>query len=104
MRLADLQERVREQLVTLDDLVLEDQEGFEVRPVLNWGGFVNRSFTVTAGCFAYHVKLASDSHGLRGLERWWALRDALSAGHRAPAMLAWIDVPGTPFSGAEVYG
>jgi Ser/Thr protein kinase RdoA (MazF antagonist) len=63
-----------------------------VRPVLNWGGFVNASFHVTAGSRRYHLKL-SPREGSAGLETWWRVHERLTARYRAPQMLEWVTVP-----------
>ena len=70
-----------------------------VRTVLNWGGFVNRSFTVTDGVLAYHLKLTDEEGHAAALERWAALRQVLTARYRAPELVDWIAVPGTAFRG-----
>lgn len=69
------------------------------RYVLNWGGFVNASFTVTDGATSFHLKLTGDEARVTGLNRWRALREPLEARYRAPAMVDWVTLPGTPFQG-----
>lgn len=68
-----------------------DASRIEVRYVLNQGGFVNTSVQVRDGRAALHVKLASTEEGREALRRWHRL-DALLRRHRAPPVLAWIDV------------
>jgi len=75
-----------------------DAGRLEVRYVLNWGGFVNRSFRVTDGRTVLHLKLAAGPETRPGLCRFWELRTLL-APYRAPAPVAWIEVPGTEYSG-----
>jgi aminoglycoside phosphotransferase (APT) family kinase protein len=75
-----------------------DAARLQVRYVLNWGGFVNRSFRVTDGRTALHLKLAGDPEIRAGLRRFWELR-SLMARYRAPAPVAWIEVPGTEYAG-----
>ncbi|MGD8331227.1 MAG: aminoglycoside phosphotransferase family protein [Acidobacteriota bacterium] len=100
MHSSDLEERLREHLPRALDISLPPHAGpITVHPVLNYGGFVNRSFRVVAGRTTYHVKLTAEPHALRGLERWRALADRLAERYRAPAMLAWIDLPASPFAG-----
>ena len=67
--------------------------------ILNWGGFVNASFTVTDGEKAYHLKLADDEDVLTGLKRWQALNGLLEERYHAPLMLDWIRLRGTGFEG-----
>jgi len=71
----------------------------EARYILNWGGFVNASFTIGDGRSSYHLKLADDEWSQAGLERWRALSDRLTANYHAPRMIDWIEVAGTPFRG-----
>jgi hypothetical protein len=67
--------------------------------VLNWGGFVNRSFEVTDGRTRLHLKLASDPDIRAGLRRFWELRPLMAERYRAPAPLEWIEVPDTGYAG-----
>jgi len=69
-----------------------------IEPVLNWGGFVNRSFRIDDGRRRF-LKLANDAVISRGLEKWRELADLLAARYHAPRMLDWLDIPGTPFAG-----
>lgn len=71
----------------------------DARYILNWGGFVNASFTVTDGEKSYHLKLADDSDVLADLQRWQALRGLLEERYHAPAMIDWIRLRGTGFEG-----
>lgn len=52
--------------------------------VLNWGGFVNASFTVKDGRQAFHLKLARYPECITALRRWHALRNVLEGSYRAP--------------------
>jgi len=76
-----------------------DAGRLRVRYVLNWGGFVNRSFRVTDGHTVLHLKLAADPEIRAGLRRFWALRPLLAERYHAPAPVAWIEVPGTEYAG-----
>src|SRR5215207_3766166 len=76
-----------------------DAVRLRVRYVLNWGGFVNRSFRVTDGRTVLHLKLAADLEIRAGLRRFWELRPLMAERYRAPAPLAWIEVPGTEYAG-----
>jgi aminoglycoside phosphotransferase (APT) family kinase protein len=100
MHSSDLEERLREHLPRALDIPLPSRaDPVTVQPILNYGGFVNRSFRVVAAGTTYHVKLTAEPHALRGLERWRALADRLTERYRAPAMLGWIDLPAPPFAG-----
>lgn len=74
-------------------------DGLRVEYVLNWGGFVNRSFRVTDGRTVLHLKLANDPEIRDGLGRFWELRPRMAERYRAPGPLAWIAVPGTDYAG-----
>jgi len=75
-----------------------DAGRLQVRYVLNWGGFVNRSFRVTDGRAVLHLKLAAEPENRGGLRRFWELRP-LMAPYHAPVSVAWIEVPGTEYAG-----
>lgn len=70
-----------------------------VEYVLNWGGFVNRSFQVTDGRAGLHLKLAHDPEILGALRRFWEIREMVADRYHAPVALAWIDVPETGYAG-----
>jgi aminoglycoside phosphotransferase (APT) family kinase protein len=79
---------------------------FELHPdtvqadyILNWGGFVNVSFTIQDGQRAYHLKLADDEDCLAGLNLWRELHALLEERYRAPRMLGWVAIPGAPYAG-----
>jgi hypothetical protein len=89
----------REELIARHGELGPEFAEVDVTPVLNWGGFVNRSFHVAAGARRLHLKLASDPGPKHGLEQWRSLHSILETRYRAPAMLTWVDVPRTAFSG-----
>ncbi len=63
---------------------------FTIYPIVNPSGWLaNVACTVRSGERAVHVKLSQDR---AAMERVYALRDALTARHRMPEMLAWIDL------------
>jgi len=84
---------------------------FEVKYVLNWGGFVNHSYTVTDGAGRYHLKLTNDRGilpdaaryracaSLAGLQTWRSLHRILERRYRTPAMIDWLDLSEIGFSG-----
>lgn len=83
-------EAVRSALARRRDLPL-DPHRLSVEPIVNWGGFVNRSFRVTDGTRSFVLKLASSPDAIPGLERWRSFADRLTRHYRAPAMVAWIE-------------
>jgi hypothetical protein len=64
--------------------------------VLNWGGFVGHAYTIGDGDRSIHVKLTTEPAELR---RWLSIHDPLERDYRAPRVLAWADIPGTPLGG-----
>jgi len=76
-----------------------DPARLQVEYVLNWGGFVNRSFRVTDGRTVLHLKLAGEAQYRDGVRRFWELRPRMAQRYRAPEPLAWIAVPETEHAG-----
>jgi streptomycin 6-kinase len=76
-----------------------DAARLRVEYVLNWGGFVNRSFQVTDGRARLHLKLAHDPEILGALRRFWGIRAMMSERYHAPGAVARVDVPGTDYAG-----
>ncbi|MEN8374800.1 MAG: aminoglycoside phosphotransferase family protein [Gemmatimonadota bacterium] len=95
----DLAERVGAALVRAGHLSGKAAALPAVTPILNWGGFVNRSFAATDGRARLHVKLAEYSENRRELRRWHAVSALLNERYRAPLVLAWVDIEGTPYAG-----
>ena len=85
-------EGVRNCIVSRSDLPL-DPERLNVEPIVNWGGFSNRSFRITDGSHAFVLKLASSPDAIPGLERWRTFADRLTPRYHAPEMVAWIEAP-----------
>lgn len=75
------------------------RDSIEAHYILNWGGFVNASFTITDGRTSYHLKLADDDWSQSCLQKWHNLKDLLHQRYRAPRMLEWVEIPGTGFIG-----
>jgi fructosamine-3-kinase len=64
----------------------------EVRYVLNWGGFVNHSFTITDGQTAYHLKLAEEKSSQESLRRWAEVHKFLEERYHAPRLVNVIEL------------
>ena len=75
------------------------KDSLAVRYILNWGGFVNASFTIEDGQRAYHLKLANLEDTIPSLERWMDLREPLEKHYRAPKIVDWVEIEGTPLQG-----
>ncbi len=76
-----------------------DPAALEARYILNWGGFVNASFTITDGRQSYHLKLADEEESQERLELWSYFSPHLVEKYHAPRVLDWIEIPRTPFAG-----
>jgi thiamine kinase-like enzyme len=74
-------------------------EALSVHYILNWGGFVNASFTIQDGRRAYHLKLADYDEGIENFDKWYELRAVLEGRYRAPKIVDWIEIEDTPFEG-----
>jgi len=55
-------------LPRISDLNLNPQT-IHVRHVLNWGGFVNHSFSVNDGSVRFHLKITNELDSIRRLQR-----------------------------------
>lgn len=71
----------------------------EVEPILNWGGFVNRSFRVRHAGAEFCVKLATTGDAQVGLSRWRILHRHLEQHYHAPAMVDWLELPDAEWAG-----
>jgi thiamine kinase-like enzyme len=80
---------VRAQLA--DDLRTGSAE-LSIEPILNWGGYVNRSFRISDGRSTRFLKLTSEREIQRGLARWRKNADRLALRYHAPPMLGWLDL------------
>jgi hypothetical protein len=70
-----------------------------VRHVLNWGGFVNDSFTIDDGTDKYHLKLTDDVESIGKLRAWYEIHSLLERRYRAPHVINWLDFPEIGFAG-----
>ncbi len=76
-----------------------DPRAAEARYILNWGGFVNASFSLTDGLVTYHLKLADEPDAQERLARWMHFSPLLAENYRAPRVIEWVKIPRTPFAG-----
>ncbi|HET7460525.1 MAG TPA: phosphotransferase [Longimicrobium sp.] len=76
-----------------------DAARLKIRYVLNWGGFVNRSYHVTDGTRRLHLKLAGEPEYMDGLRAWRGVADVLTARYHAPRMVGWLHIPGMSLEG-----
>jgi hypothetical protein len=76
-----------------------DFDNLQVTPILNWGGFVNRSFKISDGRSAFCLKLASNPERHGRLRQWHTLGTHLTQHYRAPRIHDWLELEGTPCAG-----
>lgn len=97
--IAQLLEPIREELASQASSLGLDAEALVIEPVLNWGGFVNRSFRVSDERRRLFLKLTSDPDARRGLERWRRFGPRLESHYHAPRMVGWVDLPASGYIG-----
>ncbi|HEX6747049.1 MAG TPA: aminoglycoside phosphotransferase family protein [Longimicrobium sp.] len=88
-----LEDRIARGIAARADALGLDADRLRVTYVLNWGGFVNRSYHVTDGRRRYHLKLSDAAETLPGLQRWRGVHELLTARYHAPEMVDWIALP-----------
>ncbi len=94
-----LEDRVAEEIAARADALGLDARRLRVTYVLNWGGFVNRSYHVTDGRAPYHLKLAREPESLARLRRWRGVHELLAARYHAPPIVDWVALPGLEWEG-----
>ena len=97
--IARLSERVRAQLASQAPALGLDPSLLAIEPILNWGGFMNRSFRVSDSRSTCFLKLTSDREIQRGLRRWRKHADILEARYHAPRMIGWIESDDSSYCG-----
>ena len=97
--IAPLIEPIRVQLAAQAEQLGLDITRISVEPILNWGGFINRSFRVSDGRCTLFLKLTSYPDIKRGLETWRELASPLESRYHAPHMVGWLDLQPTGFCG-----
>jgi Phosphotransferase enzyme family len=94
-----IEKRIKAELTARAGALGLNAASLELRYVLNWGGFVNRSYHVTGGMRHLHLKLAGEPGYIDGLRRWQGVAAVLTERYGAPRMVGWLRVPGTPLEG-----
>lgn len=99
MHLPELLSRVTAQVRMLAAGLALDPATLVVRHVVNLGGFVRISLSISDARARYHLKLAGDEEGHAALRRWHDLGDLLATRYRAPRVCGWLEVVDTPYAG-----
>jgi hypothetical protein len=76
-----------------------DRNSLDAKYVLNWGGFVAASYTLSDGVKTLHLKLVRTDEERATLRRWEAVKVRLEGDYHAPRMIGWLDVDGSDYSG-----
>jgi fructosamine-3-kinase len=97
--IAPLIEPIRVQLASQAEQLGLDSGRISVEPILNWGGFINRSFRVSDDRCTLFLKLTSYPDIKRGLETWRDLAAILESRYHVPRMVGWIDLQPAGFCG-----
>jgi aminoglycoside phosphotransferase (APT) family kinase protein len=98
--LASLVAEIRETILKRGLGAVLETASLRVEPILNWGGFVNRSFRISDGERRYFLKLSRDPDAKGGLERWYSLADAIEDRYHGPHAVAWFEAGTTGYAGA----
>src|SRR6185295_11935539 len=99
MNVPELSEKLLHHLRTSGNAIGLVSSRTQVAYVLNWGGFVNASFSVTDGQKRLHLKLAKAGDDQSALRRWQSVHRRLEERYHAPRVIGWIDVAGTAYGG-----
>lgn len=84
---------IRRSLVARADCLFIEPSRLRVNPILNWGGFVNASFTATDDCHTLHVKVATEPEMVACLRQWLTVHEQLTAAYHAPRLLDSFVLP-----------
>jgi aminoglycoside phosphotransferase (APT) family kinase protein len=99
MAIDALAEQVRHHFETQASRYGLQRSSVHVESRLNWGGFHNTHFEVGDGRVTYHLKLTHSPVRAARLQRWQRLGPLLVAKYRAPEIIDYVTLHGTPFQG-----
>ncbi len=95
MELHSLQSHLHKHLVDHAHELGLNPKSIDLTYVLNWGGFVNASFTATDGVRKVHIKVSQSEDSDECLRRWYQIHQALEHNYHAPKILLHLIVPET---------
>lgn len=87
MNLHSLQSSLHSQLIKHSKQLGLNSNTIALKYVLNWGGFVNASFTATDGRKRLHIKVSQSPESDENLRRWCKVRCSLEQNYHAPEIL-----------------
>lgn len=97
---ARLAEAVRATILARKFDVRLDYDSLLIEPMINWGGFVNRSFRLADRQTQYFLKLSHDPDSKHGLYRWHSMEATIRRRYHGPRILTWVEISGTDYAGA----
>ncbi|MBS2003760.1 MAG: aminoglycoside phosphotransferase family protein [Cyanobacteria bacterium SZAS LIN-5] len=87
MNLDSLRSSLQQQLIEQANRLELNRDTIELNYVLNWGGFVNASFTATDGRKTFHIKVSQSQESDESLRRWCNVHRPLEQKYHAPKIL-----------------
>ncbi|MFN8552376.1 MAG: phosphotransferase [Candidatus Obscuribacterales bacterium] len=87
MNLNSLRSALQQQLIEQANRLELNRDTIELNYVLNWGGFVNASFTATDGRKTFHIKVSQSQESDESLRRWGKVHRQLEEKYHAPRLL-----------------
>lgn len=95
MELRSLQSHLQKLLVNHAHELGLNPKSIDLTYVLNWGGFVNASFTATDGVRRLHVKVSQSDESDDCLRQWCKVHQKLEQKYHAPKILLHLNIPET---------
>ncbi len=95
MKLDLLQSNLHQQLIEHATQLNLDAGAMKLSYVLNWGGFVNASFSLTDGNHNFHIKVSQSAESDESLRRWCKVHHLLELNYHAPKILLNFQMNGT---------
>ncbi|RTL35645.1 MAG: DUF1679 domain-containing protein [Candidatus Melainabacteria bacterium] len=92
MNLDSLRSSLQQQLIEQANRLELNRDTIELNYVLNWGGFVNASFTATDGRKTFHIKVSQSQESDESLRRWCKVHRPLEQKYHAPKLLLNIQM------------
>ena len=95
MELTTLQCHLQEHIVNHAHQLGLNPKSIDLNYVLNWGGFVNASFTASDGGRKLHIKVSQSDDSDKCFRRWYQLHRSLEQNYHAPKILLHMIIPET---------
>lgn len=95
MELHSLKSQLHDLLINHAHELGLNPKSIETTYVLNWGGFVNASFTATDGVKKLHVKVSQSHESDECFRQWARVHQILETKYHAPKILLRLTIPET---------